>query len=168
MDVKVIALVCIVIICCCIVGYVAWNSMKKSAAVTVPPPTPSPVTMAPQMTTEPPLLTTAPPHTVRPDTMLYAPGAQWGYWGGGYPGLPPRYTRLAWPEKPRPIQPGGTWSELMGKDKDDATAYIMSTYPNMHVALVRYGAAMPEDYRTDRFIIVYDTYTRKVVGAQIG
>jgi hypothetical protein len=56
----------------------------------------------------------------------------------------------------------------MGKDKDDATAYIMSTYPNMHVAVVRYGAAMPSDARTDRFIIVYDAYTRKVVGAQIG
>jgi hypothetical protein len=56
----------------------------------------------------------------------------------------------------------------MGRDKDDATAYIMSTYPNMHVAVVRYGAAMPTDYRTDRFIIVYDAYTRKVVGAQIG
>jgi hypothetical protein len=56
----------------------------------------------------------------------------------------------------------------MGKDKDDATAYVMSTYPNMHVAVVRYGAPMPTDYRTDRFVLVYDAYTRKVVGAAIG
>ena len=178
MDVKIIALVVVFLLCCSLAGFLVWRTMKSSSKqdketpavmMPVPPPTPSPSPSPPQ--TEPPLLTTAPPETARPDVFVYAPGS-WGYYhGGAYPGgVPgiPRYHHRMWPEIPRPIQPGGSWPELMGKDKDDATAYVMSTYPNMHVAVVRYGAPMPTDYRTDRFVLVYDAYTRKVVGAAIG
>ena len=128
------------------------------------PPAPVPTPM-PTPTSQPPRST---------DIMIYSPGSPYvmyppGYYGPRYPIPPtPQYPAAWWPNRPRPIQPGGSWPELMNRDKDDAVAYIMSTYPNMTVAAVRYGAAMPSDARQDRFVVVYDAWTRKVVGAQIG
>lgn len=183
MDTKIVALAVVAVLCCSLVIFFMVRPIMAGpkasntvAPLSLPPqPLPQPQQVVAE-TTQPPMLTTAPPQNdmIRPDVMLYAPGNPWwvyppGSWGPRYPVAPtPPYPRQWWPTKPRPIQPGGSWPELMGRDKDDAVAYVMSTYPNMHVALVRYGAIMPADYRADRFTIVYDAWTRKVVGAQIG
>lgn len=141
--------------------YVAEQAEDQAPATQTPAP---PTTAAP--------VTSQPPRNL--DVMIYAPGNPYwvyppGYYGPRYPVPPlPRYPQAWWPSRPRPIQPGGSFPELIGRDKDDAVAYVMSTYPNMTVSVVRYGAAMPSDYRPDRFTLVYDVYTRKVVGASIG
>lgn len=179
MNWKLVALVVLVLVCSSVAAAVVTSSSQKMKRVNV-------LTVAPPTATEAPIvLTTAPPAspppgTTRPDVLLYAPGTTPYYWPGYAPGYAPgyipgtyagpvnRYPNGYWPPAPRPIQPGGSWSELMGRDYQDAAAYVMSTYPNMHVAMVRYGAPMPTDARQDRFVIVYDAWTRKVVGAQIG
>ncbi len=170
MNWKLVGLVLLVLVCSSLAFFVVTR-MKKA------PTTPAPTLAAVIPVTAPPVTETptpSPTPSARPDVLLYAPGYPspgyyWpGYLPGTYAGPVNSYPRAYWPPKPRPIQPGGSWSELMGRDYQDAAAYVMSTYPNMHVAMVRYGAPMPTDTRSDRFIIVYDSYTRKVVGAQIG
>lgn len=179
MDWKIVGLILLVLVCSSFASLVVMRMNQKPATLppvtiqqTVPAAPPVVLTEAP---TEPPRVTTAPPTSAaRADVMLYAPGSPYwayapGFYGPTYAVPPvPRYPKMWWPPAPRPIQPGGSWPELMGKDYQDAAAYVMSTYPNMHIAMVRYGAAMPADSRQDRFIIVYDAWTRKVVGAQIG
>lgn len=173
MNWKLVGLVLLVLVCSALTAVVVTRSRQKTTPVAVP------LTVGPPTTTTdaPIIVTTAPPTpsptpSARPDVLMYAPGTvpyYWpGYGPGYYAGPVNRYPKMYWPPAPRPIQPGGSWSELMGRDYQDAAAYVMSTYPNMHVAMVRYGAPMPTDARHDRFIIVYDAWTRKVVGAQIG
>jgi hypothetical protein len=169
MNWKLVALVVLVLVCSSVAAFVVMRTQRQPVRTPVQQPVVVPVTEAPimMMTTAPPA-TSPPPSTARPDVLLYAPGTPPYYWPGTYAGPVNRYPKAYWPPAPRPIQPGGSWSELMGRDYQDAAAYVMSTYPNMHVAMVRYGAPMPTDTRHDRFVIVYDAWTRKVVGAQIG
>lgn len=176
MDKKLIALAVLLLVCSSIAAWVFMRSQGKTVTTMAPllPPMPLQPAPVPVPTETPTAITTAPPVPSRPDILLYAPGNPYwsyapGYYGPRYP-VPtvPQYPEAWWPVRPRPIQPGGSWPELMGKDYQDAAAYIMSTYPNMHVAMVRYGAPMPADARPDRFVVVYDAWTRKVVGAQIG
>ena len=180
MDIKIIAILVMCLLCVSIGIYFVF--LKKPPAQDIIQ-SPVPIPQIPILMTDTPsptpTATSAPPGTPGANVMLYAPGPPPypGYPGypaypsyPGYPGYPPvnPYWRPPYPVLPRPIQPGGSFSELIGRDKDDAVAYILSTYPNMTVAVVRYGGTMPSDARTDRFVVVYDVYTRKVVGAQIG
>ena len=181
MDWKLVLVLCVCLLCCALASWFVYSSVIKAKTKTDEDQADNPnvmtapvvLTPAPPMTTtEPPPVTTMPPAR-NTDVMIYAPGNPWvvyppGYWGPRYAVPAPRFPAVWWPEQPRPVQPGGSWPELMGRDKDDAIAYVMSTYPNMTVAAVRYGAPLPQDYRTDRFVVVYDVYTRKVVGASIG
>lgn len=68
---------------------------------------------------------------------------------------------------PSPLEPGGAFPDLVGMNKDKAVAYVLQTYPNLHVATVRYGQALPKDVRMDRMVIVYDTWTNLVIEAHI-
>lgn len=185
MDSKILIAIVICLLCSSSAGFMVFKSTHNAPTTTegpssvameapVIPQQPIVVTLPP-----PPPPTTSPPITTSPparntDVMVYAPGMPYvmyppGYWGPRYQVPPvPRYPEMWWPERPKPIQPGGSFPELVGKDKDDAISYVMSTYPNMTVAAVRYGAPTPTDYRTDRFVLVYDAYTRKVVSAVIG
>ena len=185
MNWKFLLVILVCLLCASSVGFVVFRSssqksdddllmadeitmtpVSETSPVVIASPSPPPPTEAPPVTTSPPARNT--------DVMIYAPGNPYvqfpgGYWGPRVPIPPiPAYPRGWWPQQPRPIQPGGSFPELMGRDKDDAVAYVMSTYPNMTTVAVRYGAPLPTDYRTDRFVLVYDAYTRKIVGASIG
>lgn len=170
MNGKLIAIVVMCIVCVAVVAYMVLKGRQatpSSALPPLPPPVVSAEVMMPVLstTTAP---TAAPTATTAP-FLVYAPGYQYpGYQYPGYQYPGHQYPVRAWPNRPRPIQPGGSWTELMNRDKDDAVAYVMSTYPNMTVSVIQYGGPMPTDIRSDRFLIVYDAYTRKVVGARIG
>lgn len=178
MDVKIIIAIVLVLLSSSVAAFLMLQNTKKKDAdppMVVAPAAPAPA-VAPAVAPAPALApppTSAPPSpspspTPRPDVMLYSPALVSP--PGWYPRMPlfPPHAASHYLPVPRPIQPGGAWPELMNRDKDDAVAYVMSTYPNMHVVVVRYGAPMPSDARADRFIIVYDAWTRKVVGASIG
>lgn len=184
-DIKIMGVICLYLVCSSVATYVVIRQQRQNQERvinknSVPAYDQMPVyTPPPPSATTTPVQTTALPATPSPpprnqDIMIYSPGYPYvlypyGYYGPRYPVPPmPQYPQPWWPPRPRPVQPGGSFPELMKKDKDDAVSYLMSTYPNMTVAAVRYGAPSPSDSRHDRFIVVYDAWTRKVVDAKIG
>lgn len=181
MNWKIVLIILVSLLCATSAGLMLYRSTQQPKKtdddfVSMPSAAEVPVVMAtdpPTSSPPPPPVTTSPPAR-NTDVMIYAPGNPYvmfpgGYWGPRYRVPPvPAYPQPWWPPAPRPIQPGGSFPELMGRDKDDAIAYVLSTYPNMTTVAVRYGAPLPTDYRTDRFVLVYDAYTRKIVGASIG
>jgi len=69
---------------------------------------------------------------------------------------------------PSPLEPAGGFPDLLGMQKEKAVQYVMTTFPNLTVAPIRYGHRMPADTRMDRMIIVFDAFTGHVVSAYIG
>jgi len=148
----------------------AWTLRRDSSTKSSPQPTIEPIAITNTTTIPPP--TEAPtedPPTKEQTIMVYYDALGRPY----YPTVYERYNfRRRHPYKhhyhPSPLEPAGGFPDLLGMQKDKAVQYVMTTFPNLTVATVRYGHRMPADTRMDRMIIVYDAFTGQVVSAYIG
>jgi hypothetical protein len=86
------------------------------------------------------------------------------------------YTHPMWPRErvyipPRqriPLYPGGNIDAVVGRKKDAATLYLMTTYPSLALRVVSHGTLVTYEARSDRVTVVYDPYTERVISAIIG
>ena len=67
-----------------------------------------------------------------------------------------------------PLYPGASIDAVVGRKKDSATTYLMTTYPQLALRVVPYGTLVSYEPRSDRVTVVYDRYTERVISATIG
>jgi hypothetical protein len=67
-----------------------------------------------------------------------------------------------------PLYPGASIDAVVGRKKDSATTYLMTTYPQLALRVVPYGTLVTYEPRSDRVTVVYDRYTERVISATIG
>ena len=148
----------------------AWMLRKGDSPQPTPSMTPEPTVITNTTTipppTEPPAEDPVPP-TKEQTIMVYYDALGRPY----YPTIYEKFNRRRRYKHhyyPNPLEPAGGFPDLLGMQKDKAVQYVMTTFPNLTVATVRYGHRMPADTRMDRMIIVYDAFTGQVVSAYIG
>lgn len=66
------------------------------------------------------------------------------------------------------LVPGANFPGVVGKPRDFATSYIMTTYPRLVVRAIPYGSPVTYDVRKDRVTVLYDTFTNRVISARVG
>lgn len=128
-----------------------------------------PVTAPPPATTAPPPATTAPPPRLE-QYPLYSMSA-FDYYGNVIAPLPPPpppgwYISTNMPSFQ--LVPGAAWPFLHGRHKDDAIAWLLTTYPALRVRVIPYGSMISYEMRNDRISVQYDPYTQRVINARIG
>ena len=141
--------------------FLAWTNDDDEETTPAPPLPPPP---------PPPLPTTTPePEEDDDDTnqdilpLVY----------GGVTVLHPRVPTLHLADHPiyetrHYIVPGASLPFLKGKKLDQATILITTTYPNISVKAVAQGLNPGYEFRRDRVVLLYDSYTKYVIDARIG
>ena len=180
MKYSVIAAVAILCLLSVILGTIMVTRKRDTRSITVPPqPLPTP-----PLPTDAPTTTIPPPSVPEPSLSMEAEEEGSGkkihntiviYDALGRPYYPTVYEKYRYGISrghphyyyPTPLEPGGSFPDLKGMDKDKAVSYVLQTYPNLHVATVRYGQALPKDVRMDRMLIVYDAWSNLVIEAHI-
>lgn len=162
------------ILCLLCVLVTAWMVRRGGPSMPAPAPeTVEPIAITNTTTIPPPTETPTddpPPPTKEQTILVYYDALGRPYYPTLYEKHARRYSHHPYKRHyhPSPLEPAGGFPDLLGMQRDKAVQYVMSTFPNLTVATVRYGHRMPADTRMDRMIIVYDAFTGQVVSAYIG
>lgn len=169
---KTAVIVSVVITVVLLLGFAAYFIMKRPASTPAPK-----VEIQPPLIelTQPPVPTAAPPQTSPPPSqttpsfvkdVMYVPEYRYGL-APLPPPPPPGWVAHGYVPSVELI-PGAAWPTLVGRNRDTAVSYIMTTYPRMTVRAIPYGSPVTYSTRSDRVTIAYDPHTRRVINARIG
>lgn len=155
------------ILCTLSLGLVLANTLDDDDHETSPAPPVPPVTPEPLETSNPEPIEDGDPNAIRDSDdiipLVYS----------GVTVLHPRVPTLRLADHPiyetrHYVVPGASLPFLHGKKLDQATILITTTYPNITVKAVAQGMNPGYEFRRDRVVLLYDTYTKYVIDARIG
>jgi hypothetical protein len=163
---KTVIIVLIVVLLCC---SCTFYYIRKSKPIVTPPPIVVPPPPPPPPPPSQPLIETAPapppppPATAAP---TQAPTNLMVYQNNFLPPqIPAHYDG---DEATYMLIPGANFPGVVGQQKDDATTYIISTFPRLQVRALPYNTPIQYEVRRDRVTLLYDPYTNRVISARVG